>query len=437
MLEKIIFYLLIFCLPFQTRKILHQWSPDFNEWTGAFLYFTDLLILVLFLFWFWRIRKERFFPKKIDIILILFLISVFISLGQAKNFQLGFYQWLKLSEFVLFFFYIKYNFGNIFHFERIAQVFIVSGLFQSIIAIGPYAKQTSLGLWWLRESPLAPDIIGAAKIVVDGTKMIRAYGSFPHPNVLAAFLLIALFFLYELWLKDKIHYSLLAGIFGLLFFALFLTFSRTIISVFLSASLMYFIFFFKNFRKKVLFLFLLITLYSLLFAALAWPEISSRFSVSLTDQAVGLRGFYNETAILLIKNYPFLGIGLGNFVWQIQQIFPLWESWLFQPVHNIYLLIASEAGLIGLSLFLLFIVGLMMLFIRLVRQDNSGAKWSLLFVFFSFFFIALFDHFFWTLQQGQLMFWVLLGMIASFDKNPAPNFGGLLTKFYNKKTSIQ
>src|SRR3989344_5735194 len=87
--------------------------------------------------------------KKIDIILILFLISAFISLSQAKNFQLGFYQWLKLLEFVLFFFYVKYNFGNIFHFERIAQVFIVSGLFQSIIAIGQYSKQTSLGLWWV------------------------------------------------------------------------------------------------------------------------------------------------------------------------------------------------------------------------------------------------------------------------------------------------
>ena len=33
-----------------------------------------------------------------------------------------------------------------------------------------------------------------------------------------------------------------------------------------------------------------------------------------------------------------------------------------------------------------------------------------------FLFIGLFDHYFWTLQQGQLVFWIVLGAIASIKR---------------------
>ena len=444
-LEKILFYLLIFSLPFETRLILYQWGSEFNEWTSAFLYLTDLLIIGLLFFWVWRVPAQgllalsptflgasflgasllnflgarlpkRRLPKRSGpgLALVAFLLVAFISLIQANNFWLGFYQWLKLLEFAFLFFYLRYNFKKLFSFKRTAQVFIASGLFQSIIAISQYVSQASLGLWWFRESLLSPDLVGVAKIVVNGTKMIRAYATFPHSNVLAAFLLAALFFLYWLWLKNKIHYSALTGIFGLLFFAFFLTFSRTIIFVFLSATLLYFGFFFKKSRKKIIFLFLLFSVLCSLFSLLAWPELSSRFSVFLTEPAVSLRAFYNETAFLLIKGNPFLGIGLGNFVWEIKQTLPLLASWLHQPVHNIYLLIIAETGLIGFILFLFFIFSIL----KEARNNeqrttNNEQYYSLMFIILCSLFIAFFDHFFWTLQQGQLIFWILLGILAS------------------------
>lgn len=409
-LEKILFYLLIFCLPFQTRKILYQWSGDFNEWTGAYLYLTDLLVLLIFLLWFWRMKKERFFKESINLKspglwLTIFLIISLVSLVQAGNIRLGFYKWFKLLEFAGLFFYLKHNFKQLFDFKRLGQVFVASGLVQSFIAFGQYAGQKSLGLKLLRESPLDSETAGVAKIIVEGAKIVRPYGTFPHPNLLAAFLLVSLFCLYYLWLKDKIDYGFLAGAYGLLFFSLYLTFSRAVIFTFLLTSLLYFIILFRRNRKKILALFLLLVILNSIFIVLAWPEISSRWPISLIGQSVSLRAFYIETAFSVIKAHPWLGLGLGNFVWRIRQMLHLLSSWLHQPVHNIYLLIASETGLTGLIVFLFFIF-------RLSIQSKK-IPLSLFFVLFSFLFIGLFDHFLWTLQQGQLLFWLTLGIMGA------------------------
>jgi len=427
-LEKVIFYLLIFCLPFQTRKVLYQFGDGFSEWTSVYLYLTDLLILLIFLFWFLRMRKERFFKngltvRKVQEIikcpgfwLAAFLIVCLISLVQAKNIQLGFYHWIKLLELAGLFFYLRYNFRQLFNFERLAQILIASGLFQSFIALGQYTSQKSLGLRYLFESPLGQERAGVAKIVVEGTKMIRPYGSFPHPNLLAAFLFLSIFCFYFLWLNKKhsfIKSCSLLIVFCLLIFALGLTFSRMIIIAFLLVSLLYFILTFlrarqttdNNLFKRIISIFLLFAVFCSLFTVLVWPEISSRWQISLTEQSVGLRVFYNETAFLIIKEHAWLGIGLGNFVWEIREMLHLLSAWLHQPVHNIYLLIASEIGLIGLILFLVFIF---QLFRKISRKE-----YFLLLLVSSFLFIGLFDHFFWTLQQGQLMFWLVLGIMGA------------------------
>jgi len=432
-MEKLFFYLLIFCLPFQTRKILYQWGGDFNEWSSVYLYLTDLLILSIFLVWFWRKRKERFLKRRItfqftsltrglknaSFWLVIFLIISLISLVQAKNIQLGFYHWFKLLELAGLFFYLKYNFRQLFNLERVAQILIASGLVQSFIAFGQYTSQKSLGLRYLFESPLSSETAGVAKIVVEGTKMIRPYGSLPHPNLLAAFFVLSIFCFYFLWLNKKhpfIKNCFLLTVFCLLFFALGLTFSRLVIFTFLLASLIYFVFTFwrviqtpdKELFKRITSIFLLFIVLCCLFTVLAWPEISSRWSISLTEQSVGLRTFYNQTAFSIIKEHPWLGIGLGNFVWEIREMLRLLSAWLHQPVHNIYLLIASETGLIGLIIFLFFIF-------RLLIQAKKIPLYLFL-ILFSFLFIGLFDHFFWTLQQGQIMFWLVLGITASYRK---------------------
>ncbi len=460
LLEKLVFYVLVFCLPFQTRKILYQWGGSFNEWTSAYLYLTDILIILLFLFWAWRIRKQRFLVLRQvqDIIknhgfwLVVFLLICLSSLVQARNFQLSFYQWFKLLEFVGLFFYLKHcvilrpkaeesisystgSFANAqddrmkIKFKRLAQIFVASGLFQSIIALGQYINQKDLGLRLLTESPLRIGISGVAKIIVDDLKFIRPYGGLPHPNLLAVFLFTSIFFLYWLWLRKE--HSLNKNyffffIFGILFFTLCFTFSRIIIAVFVIVSFVYFIFIFKQslqdknrkLSRKVIKIFVLFLVLCSLFSVFAWPEVSSRWQISLTEQSITLRNLYNQTAFFIIKEHPVIGIGLGNFVAEMKEIFDLLGAWTLQPVHNLYLLIASELGLIGLIVFLMFVF-------QLTRQakeqkaKNRQQYYLLLCLVSCFLFLGLFDHYFWTLQQGQILFWLVLGLLVSFE-NKSP-----------------
>ena len=422
-LEKILFYLLVFCLPFQTRKIVYQWGGGFNEWTSMYLYLTDILLVSILLSWLWRNRKERFFKNSLNVQiigspnfwLVAFLLISLVSLIQADNIQLGAYQWIKLLELTALFFYCKYNFKSLFNFERLAQVFVLSGLFQSIIAISQFVNQKSLGLRFLFESPLSPEISGVAKIMVNNLKMIRAYGTFPHPNILAGFLLISIFFFYFLWLNKKHSFafnSILIAVYGILIIALGFTFSRTIIFIFLIFSIFYFIVCFRQNRKRILTLFILFLILCSSFLFLAWPEISNRFQISLTEQSISLRSFYAQVSFLVIQEHPWLGVGLGNFVWQVRQMLDLLSAWVHQPVHNIYLLIGSEVGLIGLIVFLMFLFILIRQF-RKQREENIKQYYLLLSLIFGILIISCFDHFFWTLQQGQLMFWLVLGIIAS------------------------
>ena len=420
-LEKFIFYLFIFCFAFQTRKIIYQFGGEgFNEWTSIYVYLTDILLLSVFLLFIWRKRKQRFLKEPLKLIQVkspgfwlgTFLIFSLISLVQARNIELGFYHWIKLLEMIGLFFYLKYNFKELFNFKKLAYVFIASGLCQSFIAISQYVQQKSLGLKFLAESPLNPEIAGVAKIVVEGTKMIRAYGTFPHPNVLAVFMFVCLFFTFYLFLNKKNsfkNYVFLSITLFLFFFTLFLTYSRLVIFIFLLSSVIYFILSFKKHKKQVLSLFLLIIICLLIMTYFAWPEVLSRFNISAGEQSISLRLFYSQTSFLIIQEYPLLGIGVGNFVWEIRQMLDLLSSWMHQPVHNIYLLIASETGLIGLFIFLMFLYQLLRQFSKKLKDKKS---YLLLLVVCAFLIFGLFDHFFWTLQQGQLMFWIALGLIG-------------------------
>ncbi len=459
-LEKIFFYFFLFCLPFETRLILKKWGEEFNEWNSAFLYLTDLLIFAIFFFWALRLISEKKRPRPsiikknclLFIILCLFFIISGLSLFGAKNLGLGIYQLIKLAEFLILFFYLKSNFRELFDLERVCQVLLSSAFFQAFVGICQFASQGSLGLKILGESPLGPNIEGVAKIVVfgvhpaaGGVKMIRAYGTFPHPNIFAAFLLFSLFCFYFLYLKVKetAFSTKLASmlIFTILVFSLFLTFSRTFIILFISFSIFLFLYLFfrkelyRPYHKRTTMLCTILLFAVVLCAIPMQKELCSRFVTGGVDAAINLRYFYNFISISIIRENPFLGTGLGNFVWRLQdfqgslraanlfykldvpetQVIPYQAPfWLFQPVHNIYLLIAAEIGIPGLLIFLVFLSLILWPAIKLARENNL---FSIFYFLFSIFLIVfLTDHFFWTLQQGRLMFWVLCGILAGLEK---------------------
>ena len=49
-----------------------------------------------------------------------------------------------------------------------------------------------MGLLWLKESIISPNIPGVAKLIFNGHVYIRSYGLFPHPNILGGFLVFSI-----------------------------------------------------------------------------------------------------------------------------------------------------------------------------------------------------------------------------------------------------
>ncbi|TSC53767.1 MAG: Uncharacterized protein LiPW39_99, partial [Parcubacteria group bacterium LiPW_39] len=225
-------------------RLIWQGGGNFNEWTSVYLYTSDILIVALIFLW-WRrgareIKWKDFlkveFWKKTEGALLIFLIIAGLSIIISPNKTLGLYGFFKLLEFALLFLYVRNNFAKLFNWEKLWQFFIAGAALQSAIALIQFFTQKSLGLKFLAESPLNSDLAGVAKIIVDGEKIIRAYGLVPHPNVLAAILIVAIFGLIWLFLKkyqrlDMAKKTIFGAVFILLSSALFLTFSRTIIIV--------------------------------------------------------------------------------------------------------------------------------------------------------------------------------------------------------------
>ena len=430
--EETIFYLLLFSIPFQRRVILWQQNWYFNEWQSFSAYYTDAILIALFLLWLIRHARVSRIPsfklmitqiKSSDICLVLFLVISAISLKNAQSRTLGFLEWTKLVEFILFYFYVKYYaLGRFNIFSSFLSIF-VGGLFQSVIAIAQFLHQSDAGLRILGEEVLGLDLAGVAVFINNtGQKIMRAYGTTPHPNILAAYLFISIFSFIAWYFYDKRIISkkieiLALALWGVVLFAFYSTFARTAIFIFFVGLIARFsVVFLKKkslldnilkikFRNLGIVIVISVVLFGLFFRS----DVLSRLSLSSHDEAVSLRMYYNKEALKTGINW--FGVGAGNFVDWFMVHEPYQPKWFYQPVHNIYLLIYSETGLLGIAIFMMFIIFTMKEFV-MKSAIHYLPEVSIFIIFLSLLFIGSFDHFLWTLQQGRFMLWLVLALLS-------------------------
>jgi len=155
--------------------------------------------------------------------------------------------------------------------------------------------------------------------------------------------------------------------------------------------------------------------------------------ITQSDQRSGeSRLIMIDQALLIIRENPVVGVGFGGYNRAARQTTPesfSYVSTYFQDeirkgvVHNKYLLVAAESGLIGLGLFLLLLWRFFSLLFPLSRWTGSfslalalGVSSSILgqAVFF------VFDHFYADIRMALL--WVAFGILHALSRgNPAPD----------------
>ncbi|MBX4211749.1 MAG: O-antigen ligase family protein [Candidatus Yanofskybacteria bacterium] len=401
-IEQWLWFLFLIMFPFQRRIVLFQTDWYFQEWRSGFLYFSDIILIGLLIVWLWQKRPSL----KKEYVLFSFLAVAGLSIFSALVTRVAFHSWVRLLEGVLLYLYISQYALERFSLSRSFMALLTGAVIQAGIAIGQFFHQADLGLRFLGESFFNSNMRGIASFFIpSGEKIIRAYGTFPHPNVLAVYLLFVLIVVVHWFQQSKKKWLLMP--YGILLFGLLVTFSRTVI---VAGGLLGLFWGIQELmrNKKLAFWIGGVTVgVMVLFTSLFPQAVLSRLTLSSEEEAVQLRFYYNQEALKVGEHHiNLLGVGMGNFVSWLMDTQRNLPSGLFQPVHNLFLLIYAELGLIGASLFLLWLA-------QKIWPHVRSHRWMILVVFASFIFIALFDHFFWTIQQGRFVWWMVLGLLFS------------------------
>lgn len=412
--------LLIIFLPFSKVYLFSRGA--FTPYTDISLYGADILVVSLILLTIWYEIRQKTGENGSRIVLFLLIsgaVSLIFSIFPRETYN---YYWLvRLFEYLCLFLSISYLFQETKFKKAIFWSFLASGLIQTIIAASQFITQHSLGLKILGEPAIAANIDGIAKIDLINEKIIRAYGTFSHPNQLAAFLVVACATAWLIYATEtnaiKRH---IAAIFMVLFIGgEFLTFSRAGIA----ALLIFFAFVLTSIlikhgwgaiKKQLKIIFLAFFVFSLIL----FPFLRARISPAPTQFT---RTFYNTTGLEIFKQNPITGIGIGNLLPAMAQKIEAKQAWQVQPPHNYFLEVACETGIIGLLLYIyLFISRIMGLFKSEPLAQNRGdyIALALIGIIFAFIFLMQFDHYFYTLPQTILLLWLALGMINGQIKKP-------------------
>ncbi len=399
----------LFLLPWQTRWIALPGTLNDGPWEygTVSLYGIDILIIGFFLFAYAHLLQER---KKItlskpQLLALLLLIISFLSIAFAGNKINGLFWWVKLAEGILLFLTIpQLRLRQRF----IAAAFVLGGVLQATIAYLQFLLQQVNGIKWLGIAEQLPETLGVVVIDTRGIRILRSYGALPHPNILAGFLIVAILFGLSLYYAEKKMVRRLPWLLSLsiLSIGLWTTFSRQAIFALGVAITIFTLITFiqtKKFPKRAVVGLTAIVLPLLVFSAtfphlmLARTDISER----IETRSINERTTYLEESTELLKEHWITGVGIGNYTAILHSNNDTKESYEYQPVHNIYILLFTEIGIFGI---LTFIFWSFMLFSEKKWKKrtvlHSGLALSSLFI------IGIFDHYLWSLSPGILLFWI-------------------------------
>ena len=340
--------LIVFLVP--TQLSYHPW-PAYSfvsgqpiDYLSPAIYLVDLLILIYLSIHvknIWQIIKNNFLNNKFKLIICI-LIFALINIIFSQVPLIALYAWTKTLLTLLLGVIVYVNFQQ--HSSKsLLNMFYISLAIFGLLAVLQFASGTSVGGVWsiFGERPLLLSNPQVAKSIVSGSLLLRPYSTFPHPNALSGFALIALVITLTKIEKYKLPISLLIS--GLIL----ITQSRSTI-ILATIFICYWVYQIvdKRTSKKILSKALVI-----IFGLVAL-FMTSQFSPLTFSKSLKQRNDQIKITTELILVNPLIGSGLNNYLVVLEAAGKSHITGL-QPVHNIPLLILTEIGLFGIGLILI------------------------------------------------------------------------------------
>ncbi|OGY78547.1 MAG: hypothetical protein A3B74_04255 [Candidatus Kerfeldbacteria bacterium RIFCSPHIGHO2_02_FULL_42_14] len=430
-------YVFVFLLPLQTRWMLTQGTLNNELWEyGSFsLYAIDILFFLILTTWlishaqYKKTTNDRSIPhaphSALIIVFMLLAVIGFFSLTWSLDSKLSGYAWLRLMEGLILVGILQQSH---IHTKKILWALLAAGVFQSIFAYIQFAMQEVPETKWLGLAAQSPLTHGVSVIETSQYRLLRSYGSFPHPNMLAGWLLITLFAGSALVMTSgSIKKRFIVTVGSLIItLGIFLTFSRSAWLALLFGLLIAGIATsHTHYRARqwkwigiILFLFLTLIASS---SEIVFSRLAS--NARLEQQSQETRKLYTTQALQLLHDDQWIfGVGLGTYTYAVyKKIDDTQPGWWYQPVHYVPLIILIEIGIFGLLAYIILLITIGISLAQYTshhapyREYAEHAKRSMLFLPMTLnaalvIFLGSFDHYFWTLTSGILIFWLIIGL---------------------------
>ena len=399
-------WLAIFSLPWQTRWIIldHSLAGLFSEYSRISLYGSTILILLTLIVLVINKKFQR--PNWLYFLPLLWIILSFIW---TKDYLMTGYYGLVWLVAVMVLLIVQSLPRKI-----VINALICAGILQALIALAQFSLQYIPASSWLGWAEHRPEVLGQSVVIIEGLRYLRAYGSLPHPNMLAGFLTVVYLLLIifrQQFLPQKKSLFIWLFFIGLCTLGLVVTFSRAAWLATVVGLIIYLLISCRQrdwFAVRKIILAVVVSLgiiagCNLTSSAMltARVDISSRLEQkSVSERIVGLEQSWN-----IIKQPAtfLLGTAVGGYLPAVIKQAPGLTWYDYQPVHNIYLFLLSEWGLIGLII--LFISGL-------AYWQGRRSSGELIVIFTALFIIGLLDHWLMSSYFGLLLCATLLGLSA-------------------------
>lgn len=396
--KKNILYMLIIFFTFIMPIIPSTFHFKFICLAGDMILYLIIIYFILIIIFDKGLRKNiyknyrTFFKDYLNIFMIIWSVTMFVSVIYAKDKSLAFTESIRLSSYVFLFFILKYYINE----EKIYKYILKSYMLISFV----------IGIFGIYQKIMGMGVIKNG----DFGREIRIISFMENSNNLGMYFVFAFFPFIILLIKSKdiknkiIYLTLTILSLGNIVFCnsrnalLGLTVGIVILIILLGVKYIY-----------------LAAIPVLLYCI---PTVSNRVkAISDTNQNLSRLEIW-KLALLIIKDHPILGVGNGNYpinlpdylnaVGKINYNFRN----LIHP-HNAFLKAYSELGLLGLLSFTGLIISSFVSVYKFIKNgSNNFYNWFYTGVFvslFSMLFMNLLDSFF-TAPKVIVYYFLLLGV---------------------------